>query len=196
MKLSTALLAAVALAVPFVSRAVDIATLKPQGYVSDFAGVVDPVSKGELEAYGARRAGHRCSVCVRHYRHTGRRRIEDFTNDLYRLGVSVRKARMKASCCYWWFAIGEAGSRSAEDWKNISRMASRDFCFATWRLTSARISMAKPSCLRHITGGTCSQGKKRPGTSGNAAPEGPASATVRRRFHGRSCWAAFCFFFC
>lgn len=34
--------------------AVDWKTLKPQGYVSDFAGVVDPASKAELESYAAR----------------------------------------------------------------------------------------------------------------------------------------------
>jgi len=34
--------------------AVDWKALKPQGYVSDFAGVVDQRSKGELESYAAR----------------------------------------------------------------------------------------------------------------------------------------------
>ena len=33
--------------------AADWKTLKPQGYVSDFAGAVDSASRGELEAYGA-----------------------------------------------------------------------------------------------------------------------------------------------
>ena len=33
--------------------AVDWKILKPQGYVSDFAGVVDPASKAHLETYGA-----------------------------------------------------------------------------------------------------------------------------------------------
>ena len=32
--------------------AVDWKALKPQGYVSDFAGVIDPASKAQLEAYG------------------------------------------------------------------------------------------------------------------------------------------------
>jgi uncharacterized protein len=32
-------------------RAVDWKALKPQGYVSDFAGVIDPASKAQLEAY-------------------------------------------------------------------------------------------------------------------------------------------------
>jgi uncharacterized protein len=36
------------------SLAVDWKSLKPQGYVSDFAGVVDPQSKAELESYSAR----------------------------------------------------------------------------------------------------------------------------------------------
>lgn len=34
--------------------AVDWKALKPQGYVSDFAGVVDPSSKAEIESYAAR----------------------------------------------------------------------------------------------------------------------------------------------
>lgn len=34
--------------------AVDWAALKPQGYVSDFAGVIDPASKAQLENYAAR----------------------------------------------------------------------------------------------------------------------------------------------
>jgi uncharacterized protein len=33
-------------------RAVDWKALQPQGYVSDFAGVIDPASKAQLEAYG------------------------------------------------------------------------------------------------------------------------------------------------
>jgi uncharacterized protein len=33
--------------------AADFASLQPQGYVSDFANVVDPASKKDLEAYGA-----------------------------------------------------------------------------------------------------------------------------------------------
>jgi uncharacterized protein len=33
-------------------RAADWKALQPQGYVSDFAGVIDPASKAQLEAYG------------------------------------------------------------------------------------------------------------------------------------------------
>ena len=33
--------------------AVDWKALKPQGYVSDFANVIDPASKSQLEAYCA-----------------------------------------------------------------------------------------------------------------------------------------------
>jgi uncharacterized protein len=36
----------------FAGRAVDWKALQPQGYVSDFAGVIDPASKAQLEAYG------------------------------------------------------------------------------------------------------------------------------------------------
>jgi len=39
------------LAAAFSAAAIDISKLKPQGYVSDFAGVVDARSKGELERY-------------------------------------------------------------------------------------------------------------------------------------------------
>lgn len=64
---------------------VDIATLKPQGYVSDFAYVVDAQSKAELESY-----------CARVERATGAQialvtldtldgePVEDFANDLFR----------------------------------------------------------------------------------------------------------------
>ena len=34
--------------------AVDWKALKPQGYVSDFARVIDPASKAQIEAYGAK----------------------------------------------------------------------------------------------------------------------------------------------
>src|SRR5437867_9745842 len=34
--------------------AADWSTLRPQGYVSDFAGVIDVASKGQLEAYCAK----------------------------------------------------------------------------------------------------------------------------------------------
>jgi len=65
--------------------AIDIATLKPQGYVSDFASVVDAQSKADLEAF-----------CTSVERTTGVQMafvtldtlageaLEDFTNDLYR----------------------------------------------------------------------------------------------------------------
>ncbi len=36
------------------ATAIDLTTLKPQGYVSDFAGVVDAGSKAEIESYCAR----------------------------------------------------------------------------------------------------------------------------------------------
>src|SRR6266481_2071717 len=37
-----------------VGRGVEWNTLRPQGYVSDFAGVIDVASKGQLEAYCAK----------------------------------------------------------------------------------------------------------------------------------------------
>jgi uncharacterized protein len=47
------LLAAVLLSAALPDFALDLKSLKPQGYVSDFAGVVDPESKAELERYAA-----------------------------------------------------------------------------------------------------------------------------------------------
>lgn len=82
---SVLLLLAVFLAIPFAAAALDPATLKPQGYVSDFAGVVGAQSKLELESY-----------CGRVERATGVQMAfvtinslegdpaEDFANDLYR----------------------------------------------------------------------------------------------------------------
>jgi uncharacterized protein len=47
-------LAAALLCLPFAAAlAIDITTLKPQGYVSDFAGVVDAASRQQLEQYCA-----------------------------------------------------------------------------------------------------------------------------------------------
>jgi uncharacterized protein len=79
--------AAIALILALASTvfAIDIATLKPQGYLSDFASVVDPQSKSDIESF-----------CARVEKATGVQMafvtldsldgesLEDFTNDLYR----------------------------------------------------------------------------------------------------------------
>jgi uncharacterized protein len=65
--------------------AIDIATLKPQGYVSDFASVVDAQSKTELESFSARveKATGTQMAFVTLDAIEGES-LEDFANDLYR----------------------------------------------------------------------------------------------------------------
>jgi uncharacterized protein len=65
--------------------AIDIATLKPQGYVSDFASVIDAQSKAALEAYSARvdKATGVQMAFVTLDTLAGEA-LEDFANDLYR----------------------------------------------------------------------------------------------------------------
>jgi uncharacterized protein len=65
--------------------AVDWKALKPQGYVSDFAGVVDAQSKAELEAYGARveqQTGAQMALVT--IQSLENEPIEDVANTIYR----------------------------------------------------------------------------------------------------------------
>ncbi len=65
--------------------AVDWKTLKPQGYASDFAGVIDPASKAQLEAYGAiveRSTGAQMALVV--VPTLEGEPIEDVANTIYR----------------------------------------------------------------------------------------------------------------
>jgi uncharacterized protein len=65
--------------------AIDIATLKPQGYVSDFASVIDGQSKADLEAFSAnveKATGVQMAFVTLDT--LAGESLEDFTNDLYR----------------------------------------------------------------------------------------------------------------
>lgn len=67
------------------AAAVDIGTLKPEGYVTDFARVVDAQSKAELTAYCAqveKAAGVQMAFVT--ISTIGQDPVEDFANDLYR----------------------------------------------------------------------------------------------------------------
>jgi len=65
--------------------AVDISTLKPQGYVSDFASVIDAQSKAELEAYsGSVEKSTGVQMAFVTLDSLDGESLEDFTNDLYR----------------------------------------------------------------------------------------------------------------
>jgi uncharacterized protein len=65
--------------------AVDIATLKPQGYVSDFASVIDAQSKAALEAYSARvEKATGVQMAFVTLDTLAGEALEDFANDLYR----------------------------------------------------------------------------------------------------------------
>ena len=77
-------------------------TSNPQGYVSDFANVIDPASKAQLEAY-----------CAEVQRATGVQMalvtipslqgepIEDVANTIARAWGVGRKGRTRACCCCW-----------------------------------------------------------------------------------------------
>jgi uncharacterized protein len=64
--------------------AVDWKALKPQGYVSDFAGVVDPQSRAALEDYAARvKQGTGAELAFVTVRSVEGEPIEDVANDLF-----------------------------------------------------------------------------------------------------------------
>lgn len=85
---AVAVLLAVATALP----AIDLSTLKPQGYVSDFAQVVDAVSKAELEAYCARvQKATGVEMAFVTLPTTDGEPIEQFANDLFqRWGIGKK----------------------------------------------------------------------------------------------------------
>ncbi len=65
--------------------AVDWKALKPQGYVSDFAGVVDQASKAELESYAARvKQATGAELAFVTIQSLQGEPIEDVANDLFR----------------------------------------------------------------------------------------------------------------
>lgn len=92
--------------------AVDWKTLKPQGYVSDFAGVVDPASRAALESYAARvQQATGAQMAFVTIKSLEGEPIEDVTNDIFHawgvgqkgednglmflLSISDRKSRLE-----------------------------------------------------------------------------------------------------
>jgi uncharacterized protein len=73
--------------------ATDWKSLKPQGYVSDFAGVVDPQSKAELEDYAARvEQGTGAQLAFVTLKSLEGQPIEDVTIDIFKaFGVGQKK---------------------------------------------------------------------------------------------------------
>jgi uncharacterized protein len=81
-------------ALALTALAIDIATLKPQGYVSDFAGVVDAQSKAELESFSARvEKATGVQMAFVTLDTLAGESLEDFTNDLYRRWGVGRKGK-------------------------------------------------------------------------------------------------------
>jgi len=74
--------------------AVDWKALKPQGYVSDFAGVIDAQSKAQIEAYcAAVRQATGAELAFVTVRSLQGEPIEDVANDIFRAWGSGRRAR-------------------------------------------------------------------------------------------------------
>jgi len=73
--------------------ATDWKSLKPQGYVSDFAGVIDPQSKAELEDYAARvQQGTGAQLAFVTLKSLEGQPIEDVAIDIFKaLGVGEKK---------------------------------------------------------------------------------------------------------
>jgi hypothetical protein len=82
--------------------ALDLKSLKPQGYVSDFANVLDPQSRAQLEAYCGQmeQATGVQMALVTSSRWTA---IPSKMSPirLFRNGASARRARTRGSCCSW-----------------------------------------------------------------------------------------------
>ena len=93
----------------------DWKTLKPQGYVSDFAGVVDAGSKAEIESYaaGVKQAtgAELAFVTVKSVEGVP---IEDFANDLFRGWGIGRETMGRCSCSP--LRITSRGSKWAPGW--------------------------------------------------------------------------------
>jgi uncharacterized protein len=90
--------------------AVDWKTLQPQGYVSDFAGVVDPASRAELERYAAaveRSTGAQLAFVV--VRSLEGEPPEDVANTIYRAWGVGRKGKDEGAMLL--LSIGDRQSR-------------------------------------------------------------------------------------
>jgi uncharacterized protein len=82
MRFTTAFLAILVLTSP--ALGVDWKSLKPQGYVSDFAGVIDPQHRAALEDYAARvQQGTKAQLAFVTIRSLEGEPIEDVANDLF-----------------------------------------------------------------------------------------------------------------
>ncbi|HVW85725.1 MAG TPA: TPM domain-containing protein [Bryobacteraceae bacterium] len=105
-------LVAILLALAIPASAVDWKSLKPQGYVSDFAGVVDAQSRAEIESYAERvQQATGAQLAFVTVRSLEGEPIEDVTNDIFHawgvgqkreddgamllLSVSDRKSRLE-----------------------------------------------------------------------------------------------------
>ena len=65
--------------------ALDLAALKPQGYISDFAGVIDAESRQRIETYGARlQKATGAQIAIVTLETLDGEPIEDVANDLFR----------------------------------------------------------------------------------------------------------------
>ena len=90
MKFTATLLAAFLLAIP--ALAVDWKSLKPQGYVSDFAGVIDPQHRAAIEDYADRvKQSTKAELAFVTVRSLEGEPIEDVANDLFRAWGIGRK---------------------------------------------------------------------------------------------------------
>lgn len=83
---------ALALAAALPASAVDWKSLEPQGYVSDFAGVIDPRDRAEIEAYAARvEQATKAQLAFVTVPSLDGEPIEDVANDLFRAWGIGRK---------------------------------------------------------------------------------------------------------
>lgn len=88
------------------ASAVDWATLKPQGYVSDFAGVVDAASKSQLDAYcAAVEQATGAQIALVTIGSLQREPIEDVTRAIFRAWNLDQKPRKNA--VIWLVAIDD-----------------------------------------------------------------------------------------
>ena len=91
-------------------RAVDWKALQPQGYVSDFAGVIDPASKAQLEAYGGiveHSTGAQMALVT--IASLEGEPIEDVANTIFRAWGVGRKGKNEGILLL--LSIGDRGSR-------------------------------------------------------------------------------------
>src|SRR6202166_324212 len=92
------------------ASAVDWKALKPQGYVSDFAGVVDAGSKAELESYAARvRQATGAELAFVTIQSLQGEPIEDVANDLFRAWGIGQKGEDNGALVL--LAVGDRKSR-------------------------------------------------------------------------------------